>query len=103
MLRGLPVWKHSREDNIIMYAGFPSHIAPIRGRQDKHFEGKPADVVISHIKDLSTTADNDRIGSPAYTADKQVFHTDPGDIVTLLALSVAAEGGQSQLSSSWRV
>ena len=103
VLRGLPVWKHGREENIIMYAGVSSHIAPIRGRQDKKFEGKPADVVLNHIKDLSTTADKDRIGAPAYTSEKQVFHTDAGDIVSLLALSVAAEGGQSRLSSSWRV
>ena len=103
VLRGLPVGKHGREDNIIMYAGVSSHVAPIRGRQDKQFEGKPADVVLSHIKDLSTTTDKDRIGAPAYTAEKQVFHTDIGDIVSLLALSVAAEGGQSKLSSSWRV
>ena len=103
VLRGLPVGKHGREDNIIMYAGVSSHVAPIRGRQDKQSEGKPADVVLSHIKDLSTTTDKDRIGAPAYTAEKQVFHTDIGDIVSLLALSVAAEGGQSKLSSSWRV
>ena len=103
VVRGLPVWKHGREDNIVMYAGVSSHVAPIRGRQDKKFKGKPADVVLHHIKDLSTTADKGRIGSPAYTAEKQVFHTDAGDIVSLLALSVAAEGGRSKLSSSWRV
>ena len=103
VVRGLPVWKHGLEDNIIMYAGVSSHVAPIRGRQDKKFRGKLADVVLHHIKDLSTTADKDRIGSPAYTAEKQVFHTDAGDIVSLLALSVAAEGGRSKLSSSWRV
>ena len=103
VVRGLPVWRHEREDNIIMYAGVSSHVAPIRGRQDNQFKGKPADVVLNHIKDLSTTANKDRIGAPAYTAEKQVFHTDAGDIVSLLALSVAAEGGQSKLSSSWRV
>lgn len=80
-----------------------SHIAPIRGRQDNSFKGAPADVVLNHIKDLSTTADKDRIGAPAYTTDKQVFHTDAGDIVALFALSTAAEGGQSKLASSWRV
>ncbi|KAL1988656.1 hypothetical protein VTN96DRAFT_8356 [Rasamsonia emersonii] len=103
VLRGLPVDKHTREENIIIYAGVSSHIAPIRGRQDRQFEGKPADVVLNHIKDLSNTADKDRIGAPAYTTEKQVFHTDAGDIVSLFALSVAAEGGQSQLASSWRV
>ena len=103
VLRGLPVWKHGREDGIILYAGVSSHIAPIRGWQDKQFEGRPADVVLNHIKDLSSTADKTRIGAPAYTAEKQVFHTDVGDIVALLAFSVAAEGGQSKLASSWRV
>lgn len=104
VLRGLPVDKHTREENIIIYAGLSSHIAPIRGRQDVQFEGKPADVVMNHIKDLSTTGGNkERIGAPSYTADKQVFHTDEGDIVSLFALSTAAEGGQSKLASSWRV
>lgn len=103
VLRGLPVDQHTREENIIIYAGVSSHIAPIRGRQDNSFKGAPADVVLNHIKDLSTTADKDRIGAPAYTTDKQVFHTDAGDIVALFALSTAAEGGQSKLASSWRV
>lgn len=103
VLRGLPVKQHSREDNVIIYAGVSSHIAPARGRQDHQFEGKPADVVMNHIKNLSDTADAHRIGAPAYTTDKQVFHTDSGHIVSLFALDVAAEGGQSKLASSWQV
>jgi Taurine catabolism dioxygenase TauD, TfdA family len=103
VLRGLPVATHTRSENIIIYAGVSSHVAPLRGRQDSTFDGKPADVVLNHIKDLSGTAERHRIGAPAYTADKQVFHTDVGDIVTLLALSTSAEGGTSKLASSWRV
>ncbi|KIW19444.1 hypothetical protein PV08_00016 [Exophiala spinifera] len=103
VLRGLPVSKHTREENIIIYAGVSSHSAAVRGRQDNQFEGKPADVVLNHIKDLSTTADKDKIGAPAYTTDKQVFRTDSGDIVALFALSTAAEGGVSRLASTWRV
>jgi hypothetical protein len=60
-------------------------------------------VVLNHIKDLSTTEDKDKIGAPAYTTDKQVFHTDAGDIVSLLCLSPAADGGQSKVASNWRV
>lgn len=86
-----------------MYAGASSHIAPIRSRQDKRCDGKPADVVLNNIKDPSTTADKDRIRAPAWTSQKQVFHTDAGDVFSLLALNVVAEGGQSKLSSSWRV
>ncbi|KAE9963103.1 hypothetical protein BLS_009689 [Venturia inaequalis] len=103
VIRGLPVDKHTREDNFIIYAGVSSHIAPIRGRQDSKFNGKPADVVLAHIKDLSNTTEKGNIGAPAYTTDKQVFHTDAGDIISLLCLNPAAEGGQSKVASNWRV
>lgn len=60
-------------------------------------------MVLAHIKDLSGVVDGHQIGSPAYTAEKQVFHTDAGDVIALLALGESAEGGQSYLSSSWKV
>lgn len=60
-------------------------------------------MVLNHIKDLRETHSDQVIGAPAYTTDKQVFHTDPGDIVSLFALEEAAEGGTSRISSSWRV
>ncbi|KAK3308340.1 uncharacterized protein B0T15DRAFT_483028 [Chaetomium strumarium] len=103
VIRGVPVTKYTREENIIIYAGIASHIAPIRGRQDNQFDGKPADVVLAHIKDLSSQVEATQIGSPAYTAEKQVFHTDVGDVIALFALGEAAEGGQSYLSSAWKV
>ena len=104
VLRGLPVDQHMRQDNIIVYTGISSHIAPVRGRQDNSFNGSPADVMLNHIKDLSTiNANKGRIGAPAYTTDKQVFHTDSGDIVALFCLSTAAHGGVSKLASAWRV
>ena len=103
VIRGVPVTKYTREENIIIYAGIASHVASDRGRQDHFFDNKPADVVLSHVKDLSATEPAKNIGSPAYTAVKQVFHTDVGDIVALLALETSAEGGESYLSSSWQV
>ncbi|RAL16021.1 Clavaminate synthase-like protein [Aspergillus homomorphus CBS 101889] len=104
VVSGVPVDRYSREENIIIYVGISSHVAPIRGRQDSFYDGKPADVMHNHIKDLSTQAQSKgRIGAPAYTTDKQVFHTDQGDIISLFALSAAAAGGQSKLASSWRV
>ncbi|EUC36704.1 hypothetical protein COCCADRAFT_2348 [Bipolaris zeicola 26-R-13] len=103
VLRGLPFDKHDREENIIIYAGVSSHVAPIRGRQDFQYQGKSADVVLAHIKDLSSIVDADKIGAPAYTTDKQVFHTDSGDVIALACLETAAEGGESKLSSSWTV
>ncbi|KAI1500746.1 Clavaminate synthase-like protein [Biscogniauxia marginata] len=103
VIRGLKVDEHSREDNVIIYAGISAHIAPIRGRQDHKFNGEKADVVLAHIKDFSWTQQNGIIGSPAYTTDKQVFHTDSGDIVSLFALETSAAGGASKLASTWRV
>ncbi|KAF7563167.1 hypothetical protein G7046_g958 [Stylonectria norvegica] len=103
VIRGVPVDKYTREENIIIYAGISSHVGPVRGRQDHQYQGKPADVVLAHIKDLTGEVDAHRIGAPAYTTEKQVFHTDSGDIIALFALGEAAEGGQSYLSSSWHV
>ncbi|RYP61180.1 hypothetical protein DL769_007819 [Monosporascus sp. CRB-8-3] len=103
VVRGVPVSKYTREENIIIYAGISSHIAPIRGRQDNQYQGRPADVVLAHIKDLSSVVDTSKISAPAYTTEKQVFHTDIGDVIALFALGEAASGGQSYLSSSWRV
>ncbi|RTE84464.1 hypothetical protein BHE90_001075 [Fusarium euwallaceae] len=103
VIRGLDVDKYSRQENIIIYVGISSHIAGQRGRQDNKFNGKPADVVLTHVKDLSSGQEKGAIGSPAYTTDKQVFHTDTGDIVSLFCLETALEGGASRLASTWRV
>ncbi|KAG6822468.1 hypothetical protein H0H93_005537, partial [Arthromyces matolae] len=52
--------------------------------------------------DLTLTAPAKTIGAPAYTTDKQVFHTDAGDIIALFALETAADGGISRISSTWK-
>jgi hypothetical protein len=109
VLRGVDVDKYTREENVIIYTGISSHIGSIRGRQDAYLDGKRADVVLGNIKDARSgigegkNKSQVKIGTPAYTADKQVFHTDSGDIVSLFALSTAAEGGASRLASTWRV
>lgn len=38
-------------------------------------------------------------GNTAYTTDKQVFHTDVGDLIALICLSTSEEGGTSRLCS----
>lgn len=105
VVRGVPVQSHTREENIIIFAGISAHIASIPGRQDRQFDegAAPINVVLAHIKDLTSQTETSRIGGPAYTAEKQVFHTDIGDVVALFALGEAFEGGQSYLSSSWTV
>jgi len=104
VLRGLQPDKYTIEENIIIYAGISSYIGPVRGRQDnKLIDGVKQSQMLNHIKDLSQTSVAGNIGAPAYTTDKQVFHTDAGDIVSLFCLGTAAKGGESKLASSWRV
>jgi hypothetical protein len=103
VLRGLDVDRYSREDNILIYAGVSSHIGSLRGRQQDQRQADGTSVMLAHIKDLTRTDQAEHIGGPGSTADKQVFHTDAGDIISLLCLQTAAEGGESQISSSWLV
>ncbi|KAF9463720.1 hypothetical protein BDZ94DRAFT_1321661 [Collybia nuda] len=98
VLRALPVDTYSREDIIVIYAGVSSHVGNARGKQDD------SGTVLAHIKDLRVShAHEGKIGNAAYTTDKQVFHSDKGDLIALLALQTAAEGGVSRLSSGGRV
>lgn len=97
VLKTIPVDSYSREDNILIYAGVSSYVGTKRGVQDI------GDSVLAHIKDLTQTHPLKTIGAPAYTTDKQVFHTDIGDIISLFVLETAAEGGLSRISSSWKV
>lgn len=99
VLRTLPLDSYSREETAIVYAGISSHVGSARGKQDA------TGAVLSHIKDLSVSHAHEKggIGNSAYTTDKQVFHTDVGDLIALMALQTAAEGGTSRISSGGRV
>lgn len=103
VVQGVPVDNYTTEDQVIIYAGLSSHVAPVRGRQDNTWEGKDQDVALAHIIDISRNVGLNNVGSPAYTTEKQVFHTDTGDVITLFCLGEAEEGGQSYIASSWFV
>ncbi|KAJ7778639.1 hypothetical protein DFH07DRAFT_901329 [Mycena maculata] len=96
VLREIPVEKYSRRELAIVYAGISAHVGSGRGRQDG------TNAVLAHIKDLRVTHKG-ATGNSAYTTDKQVFHTDIGDLIALLGIQTSAHGGVSRLSSSGRV
>jgi hypothetical protein len=100
VVRGVPVDEYSRKDNIIIYAGISSHVASERGRQ---IIGRPSSLVLSHVKDLMSASERKNIGVQTYTSRQMSFHTDVGDIISLFCLTTAAEGGCSQLASSWHI
>ncbi|KAF8424962.1 hypothetical protein EV426DRAFT_75425 [Tirmania nivea] len=122
VLRSIPVDKYTKAELVTVYAGLvslffffffffkrasssrglaglSSHVGSARGRQD------PTGAMLAHIKDLTASHAREQggIGNSAYTTDKQVFHTDVGDLIALLAVQTAAQGGMSRLSSAGRV
>lgn len=103
VIRGLPVDDYTREENVLIYTVLASHVAPIRGRQDSKWQGKPADVLVAHVKVLSQECNSKDIPGPVVTADKQVFHTDAGDVIALFCLSGGHSGGESFLASTGHV
>ena len=80
-------------------SGVSSYVGSARGGQDA------TGAVLAHIKDLTVSHAHEKggIGNSAYTTDKQVFHTDVGDLIALFALDNGAEGGTSRICSGPRV
>ncbi|KAK0474936.1 hypothetical protein IW261DRAFT_535872 [Armillaria novae-zelandiae] len=116
VLRTIPVDQYTKTDLAIVYAGtfsrflciylglcllsgLSAHVGSARGKQDS------TGAVLAHIKDLTVSHAHEEggIGNSAYTTDKQVFHTDVGDLIALLAIQSAAEGGVSRISSGGKV
>lgn len=83
-----------KEDALLAYAGVSSYVTNLRGLSDR------SGAVVVHVTDLHR---HGQVGTPAYTNDRQGFHTDNGDVVSLLALSTAEHGGDSKLASSWHI
>ncbi|GFF50298.1 hypothetical protein IFM46972_09011 [Aspergillus udagawae] len=103
MIRGIPVDNYNAEENMIIYVGVSSHIAPVRGRQNSYFNQTSEDVMVTHITNYLRSKDDDRI-LPAGHTDKEItFHSDIGDIVSLYALDEPVTGGESLLASTWRL
>ncbi|KAK6212664.1 hypothetical protein LQW54_005086 [Pestalotiopsis sp. IQ-011] len=90
IIRGLDPAKYSAADNVIIYAGIASHVAPERGFIDRKRES-----VISHLLNVSSAV------TPAYTLEKVAFHSDNSEIMGLYVLESAHSGGKLSLSSSF--
>ncbi|MGE0799878.1 MAG: TauD/TfdA family dioxygenase [Lautropia sp.] len=93
LLRGLPLQRYSLEETKTIYWGICSHLgtmAPQGGNGD----------LIQHVEDTSTydLADPNRRANS--TGEALSPHSDFGDIVGLLCVGKAAEGGASSVISS---
>ncbi|MEQ8654478.1 MAG: TauD/TfdA family dioxygenase [Kiloniellales bacterium] len=93
MLRGFPLDRYTQDEIGMIYWGLGTHLGV----------GVSQSVLgdrLGHVKDFSQNDPNAR----AYRNNKELdLHTDLSDIVSLLSLAKAAEGGSSQFVSALTV
>ena len=92
VLRGLPIANYSQEFAATVFCGIGAHLGSARSQN-------AAGHILGHVRDLGASSKdpNTRIYQ---TAERQTFHTDSADVVGLLCIREAKEGGQSLLVSA---
>lgn len=92
VLRGLPVVGYSQELAAAIFCGIGSHLGSARSQN-------AAGHILGHVRDTGANPSdtNTRIYQ---TNARQTFHTDSADVVGLLCLKDAREGGDSLLVSA---
>jgi hypothetical protein len=92
VLTGLPVKRYTAKMIAVIFCGIGAHLGDARSQNaDGHLLG--------HVRDTGANADdqNTRIYQ---TSLRQTFHTDSADVVGLLCINDAKEGGDSLLVSA---
>jgi hypothetical protein len=92
VIRGLPVADYSQELAATIFCGVGAHLGSARSQNAMGH-------ILGHVRDVGADAKdpNTRIYQ---TAARQTFHTDSTDVVGLLCLRDAMEGGKSLLVST---
>lgn len=92
VIRGLPVEHYSQQLAATIFCGIGAHLGPARSQNAMGH-------ILGHVRDIGADAKdpNTRIYQ---TAERQTFHTDSSDVVGLLCIREAMEGGKSLLVST---
>lgn len=92
VLRGLPVDGYTLEFASTVFCGIGAHMGSARSQNAQGH-------ILGHVRDLgmSSVDPNTRIYQ---TSERQTFHTDSADVVGLLCIREAREGGRSLLVSA---
>ncbi|PYH97888.1 taurine catabolism dioxygenase family protein [Aspergillus ellipticus CBS 707.79] len=99
LLRGVPVEKYSPEDVVAICLGINAWVGDQRLPQGLN-RGLCHIMSITHL-DPQTRG---KIFVSAQNADAQMYHSDSAaDIVSLMAVAIPGEGGESKVASSWKV
>jgi len=91
VIRGLPVEGYSQAFAAAVFCGIGAHLGSARSQN-------AAGHILGHVRDVG--ADAADVNTRIYlTSERQTFHTDSADVVGLLCLKTAREGGDSLLVS----
>lgn len=92
VLRGLPIENYSQAFAATIFCGIGAHIGSARSQNaDGH--------ILGHVRDIGADA-NDPNSRIYQTCERQTFHTDSADVVGLICIREAKEGGMSLLVSA---
>jgi hypothetical protein len=92
VITGLPVYRYSAEMIAIIFCGIGAYLGDARSQNsDGHLLG--------HVRDIGANP-NDQNTRIYQTSQRQTFHTDSADVVGLLCVNEAKEGGDSLLVSA---
>lgn len=90
--RGIPVEDWGRRRSAVAFFGLGTHLGnPVSQNAQGH--------VLGHVRDMGLSS-NDPNVRIYQTRERQTFHTDSADLVGLLCLQTAKEGGLSALVSA---
>ena len=96
LIRGLPVENWSMKQSATAYYGIGMHIGKARSQNAMGH-------ILGHVRDLGRDAVNDKNARIYQTRERQNFHTDSCDVVSLLCLKTSKTGGASALVSSMTI
>lgn len=92
VLRGLPVGEYSQETAAAIFCGIGAHLGSARSQNAQGH-------ILGHVRNIGADP-NDPNARIYQTNARQTFHTDSADIVGLMCLREAKEGGDSLLVSA---
>lgn len=92
LISGLPIETYSVEKAATIFCGLGAHLGRARSQNAMGH-------ILGHVRDIGADA-SDPNARIYQTSERQSFHTDSADVVALLCLRTAKQGGKSLLVST---
>ncbi len=102
LLRGLPVDSRDEEDAARLLWGLGTHLGTALGQHERVNVGGFRANLLAHIVDQGLDYNAPNVHGSATSAE-QAPHTDPADVVGLLCVRPAVNGGTSRIASAMTV